>query len=88
LILLLIDTNVQLDLTSNNRKWSDWSLAKLKLAATRGPLLINDVVYAELSVGFGRIEDLDRFPRRYTGQICTNATSGPASSCQDHSAVP
>ncbi|MEK1854340.1 MAG: PIN domain-containing protein [Phyllobacterium sp.] len=59
--MLLIDTNVQLGLTTNNRKWSHWSLAKLKEVSTLGPLLINDVVHAELSVGFGRIEDLDRF---------------------------
>ena len=59
--MLLIDTNVLLDQVTNDTQWSDWSLARLKEAAVRGPLLINDVVYAELSVSFNRIEDLDRF---------------------------
>jgi predicted nucleic acid-binding protein len=59
--LTLIDTNVLLDLITNNKEWSDWSLVQLEGAAIRGPLLINDIVYAELSVGFSRIEDLDQF---------------------------
>lgn len=39
--------------------WADWSLAQLEAASLRGPLLINDVVYAELAVRYDRIEDLD-----------------------------
>ena len=55
----LIDTNVLLDLVTNDPVWADWSIRQLDGAAIRGPLIINDVVYAELSVGFERIEDLD-----------------------------
>jgi len=55
----LIDTNVLLDLATNDAVWADWFVRQLDRAAVRGPLIINDVVYAELSVGFERIEDLD-----------------------------
>ena len=55
----LVDTNVLLDLVTNDPVWADWSIRQLDSAAGRGPLIINDVVYAELSVGFDRIEDLD-----------------------------
>ncbi len=55
----LVDTNVLLDLVTNDRDWADWSLARLEDAALAGPLLINDIVYAETSIRFDRIEDLD-----------------------------
>lgn len=55
----LVDTNVLLDLVTNDPVWADWSIRQLDAAAVKGPLIINDVVYAELSVGFDRIEDLD-----------------------------
>ena len=55
----LVDTNVLLDLVTNDTKWSDWSLAKLEEAALAGPLFINDIVYAEVSIRYRRMEDLD-----------------------------
>ena len=55
----LVDTNVLLDLVTDDPEWSDWSLARLEEAALAGPLLINDVVYAETSIRYDRIEDLD-----------------------------
>lgn len=55
----LVDTNVLLDLVTNDPVWADWSIRQLDGAALKGPLIINDIVYAELSVGFERIEDLD-----------------------------
>ena len=55
----LIDTNVLLDLVTDDPVWADWSVRQLDAAAIEGPLVINDVVYAELSVGFERIEELD-----------------------------
>ena len=55
----LVDTNVLLDLVTNDRDWADWSLARLEDAALAGSLLINDIVYAETSIRFERIEDLD-----------------------------
>jgi predicted nucleic acid-binding protein len=55
----LVDTNVLLDLVTDDPRWADWSIARLDAAALAGPIVINDVVYAELSVRFATIEDLD-----------------------------
>ena len=57
----LVDTNILLDLVTNDRDWADWSIEQLETAALVGPLIINDVVYAELSVRYDRIEGLDTF---------------------------
>lgn len=55
----LVDTNVLLDLVTDDPHWADWSVAQLETASLRGPLLINDVVYAELSVRYEQIEDIE-----------------------------
>ncbi len=55
----LVDTNILLDVVNDDPVWAPWSLAQLDAAALKGPLAINAVVYAELSVRFERIEDLD-----------------------------
>jgi len=55
----LVDTNILLDLVTDDPTWADWSIRQLDAAAVNGPLVINSVVYAELSVRFERIEDLD-----------------------------
>jgi predicted nucleic acid-binding protein len=57
----LVDTNVLLDVVTDDPNWSDWSIEQLESAALRGPLLINDVVYAELAVRYERIERLEEF---------------------------
>jgi predicted nucleic acid-binding protein len=57
----LVDTNILLDLVTNDPKWADWSVAHLDAAALRGPIGINDVAYAELSVRFVTIEAVDFF---------------------------
>ena len=56
----LVDTNVLLDIATNDPKWAEWSLSRLDAAAMRGPVLINAVIYAEFSVGYRRIEEADR----------------------------
>lgn len=55
----LVDTNVLLDLVTDDPVWAAWSIRQLDAASVKGPLIINDVVYAELSVRFERIEELD-----------------------------
>ena len=57
--MVLIDTNVILDLVTADPMWADWSLARIEAAALSGGLMINDVVYAELSVRYDRVEDLE-----------------------------
>lgn len=55
----LVDTNVLLDVLTEDERWSSWSIQALADAAEAGPLFINPVIYAEVSVRFSRIEDLD-----------------------------
>lgn len=56
----LVDTNVLLDVATNNPVWGERSLHALESAAIRGALLINGVVFAELSVGYVKLEDVER----------------------------
>jgi predicted nucleic acid-binding protein len=55
----LVDTNVVLDLVTDDPHWAAWSSIQLQRAAVAGPIAINDIVYAELSVRYGSIEALD-----------------------------
>ena len=48
----LIDSNVLLDVFGRDPNWWQWSLAQLEDAARRGPLHINDIIYAETSIRF------------------------------------
>lgn len=56
---VLVDSNVLLDVMTEDAEWLDWSSSALARAADRGRLVINPLVYAEVSIGFDRIEDLD-----------------------------
>jgi predicted nucleic acid-binding protein len=55
----LVDANVLLDVLTDDPTWFGWSSAALAQAADVGALVINAVIYAEVSVRFSRIEDLD-----------------------------
>lgn len=57
--MVLIDTNVLLDVVTNDPQWADWSQRQLEAAALKDSLAINSVVYAELSIGFRRIEEVE-----------------------------
>ena len=56
---VLVDTNVLLDVVTDDATWADWSQGQLEIWALRGSLVINAVIYAELSIGFDRIEELE-----------------------------
>lgn len=58
--MILVDTNVILDIVQNDKVWADWSLWQLESCGLREPLCINPVIYAELSIAFARIEELER----------------------------
>jgi predicted nucleic acid-binding protein len=61
----IVDSNVLLDVFTDDERWGDWSAAHLARAFDDGPVIVNPVIYAELSIGFDRIEDLDEaLPRR------------------------
>ena len=53
------DANVLIDVATNNREWAAWSRRALSAAHSRGPLMINVVVYAEFAVSFARASDCD-----------------------------
>ena len=55
----LLDSNVLLDMLTEDPHWFSWSSAAIEDAGDRGRLLLNPIVYAEASVGFARIEDLE-----------------------------
>lgn len=57
--MVLVDTNVLLDVVEDDPVWGDWSQGQLDAASLRGDLCINPVVYAELSMAFERIEELE-----------------------------
>lgn len=55
----LVDSNVLIDLFDEDSEWRDWSDAMMTRAANRGPLVINPIVFAEVSAGFGSLEDVE-----------------------------
>lgn len=55
----VVDSSVILDIVTEDPAWSQWSADALALALDDGVLVINPIVYAEVSAGFDRIEDLD-----------------------------
>jgi predicted nucleic acid-binding protein len=56
---ILVDSNVLLDILTEDAIWFDWSAAALEEAADGSRLAINPLVYAEVSIGFDRIEDAE-----------------------------
>lgn len=56
---VLVDSNVLLDLLEEDPSWYEWSARNLQQAADRTVLIINPVIYAEISIGFQRIEELE-----------------------------
>ncbi|MGH7442430.1 MAG: type II toxin-antitoxin system VapC family toxin [bacterium] len=55
----LVDTNVLLDVLTQDPLWGAWSAERLKDASDAGLLAINPIIYAELSAGFTSMEILD-----------------------------
>lgn len=55
----LVDSNVLLDIFTEDPTWSEWSGAALADARDAGALVVNPIIYAEVSVRFDRIEELD-----------------------------
>lgn len=56
---VLVDSNVLIDIATNDPAWGDWSSEMLGQLADEAALIINPIVYAEVSVGFESIEELD-----------------------------
>jgi hypothetical protein len=56
---VLVDSNVLLDVLTEDPAWVEWSAGAIAKAAESEILIINPIIYAEVSVGFTRIEDLE-----------------------------
>lgn len=56
---VLVDSTVILDVVTEDPRWLEWSAGQLERLAEDHILLINPVIYSEVSIGFDRIEDLD-----------------------------
>jgi predicted nucleic acid-binding protein len=57
--MVLVDANVLLDVFENDPDWAAWSQDKLEAASTTDTLVINPIIYSELSIAFARIEELE-----------------------------
>jgi predicted nucleic acid-binding protein len=55
----LVDTNVLFDYLTEDSEWFDWSSAMLEEASNTGTVAINQVVYAEVSIRYSTVEQLD-----------------------------
>jgi len=55
----MVDSNVLLDVLTEDPAWFEWSSRSLEECAEDHILVINPIIYAEVSIGFDRIEDLD-----------------------------
>ncbi len=58
--MLLVDTNVLVDILEDEPEWADWSISQLRAQSKIHPLAINPVIYAELSLTFSTVEALDK----------------------------
>ncbi|NDU87388.1 MAG: type II toxin-antitoxin system VapC family toxin [Ferrovum sp.] len=58
--MLLVDTNVLVDILENDPEWADWSIGQLRAQSKVHRLAINPVIYSELSLTFSTVEALDK----------------------------
>jgi predicted nucleic acid-binding protein len=56
---ILVDSNIILDILTEDPQWFDWSAQQLRECANQGELVINPIIYAEISSGFSLPEELD-----------------------------
>jgi len=56
---IVVDSNVILDIVTEDNRWFTWSSEVLAQYSETHVLVINPVIYAEVSIGFDRIEDVE-----------------------------
>jgi predicted nucleic acid-binding protein len=57
--MILVDSNVLIDISARDPKWFDWSAEQLALAMDREDAAINPIIYAEVSAGYASADSLD-----------------------------
>lgn len=60
MVATLVDSNVLIDVVEKTPDWSDWSVTALEAAGSEGSVVINQVIYAEVSVRYADTDELDR----------------------------
>jgi predicted nucleic acid-binding protein len=58
--LTLVDSNILIDVLSRDPAWYDWSASCLAKYSERGPIVIIDVIFAEICAGFERVNDVEQ----------------------------
>ena len=58
--MLLVDTNVFIDVLENDPQWAEWSISQLRAQSKVHPLAINPIIYSELSLAFSSVEALNQ----------------------------
>lgn len=59
-MITLVDSNVILDLVTNDSKWGAWSAEALSKAADESALALNPLIFAEVSIGFATVEEVEQ----------------------------
>jgi len=69
-MITLVDSNVILDLVTDDPKWAQWSADALSQAANESTLAINPLIFAEVSIGFRTVEELEQLlPSQEFGRL-------------------
>ena len=68
---VLVDSNIILDVFTDDPNWADWSESMLEEYSNVSTLYINSIVYSEISIGFNRIEDLESAIKKAGFQMLT-----------------
>ncbi len=67
---VLVDSNVLIDVLTDDPKWGDWSAEQIERLGDDSVLALNPIIYAEVSVGFERIEELeDALPSNFFARL-------------------
>ena len=75
--MVLVDSNVLIDVMTHDAVWCDWSLAQLRANKAQDKLTINPMIYAVIAVAFESIAELDSFLKP-TGIIVTSISNQTA----------
>jgi predicted nucleic acid-binding protein len=65
----LLDSNIILDVVTNDPVWADWSIEQIVAARLTGQVIIDAIVYAEICCGVGTIDAADEIVRSVGGIV-------------------
>ncbi|TCI00111.1 PIN domain-containing protein [Roseococcus sp. SYP-B2431] len=79
-----VDTNILLDIIQGRSEWTEWSRQRLNERVALGPLVINDIVFSEVSVSFRHLDELDQFLQAAGIEVQRTPREGLALAAQAH----